>query len=606
MISRIKAQKENAAAPPGNPSRRLMGRSEMNDPLEREADRMADQAMEQGAAPLLPRALRTGGAGGEEWSGGVPLEPAVRSRMEGALGYDFSKVRVHTGAEADGWARSYGALAYTSGRNLVFGNGQYRPSTSEGQKLLAHELTHVVQQDRVAHAPPLQRKAKATRFQDEPTLDDISNGTKVLKKGDKGEAVIRVTTALSELGFYKIFIIDENFDAVLTWAVSDYQDAKGLKGKVPDGTVEKQTFDKLDQDFSAGAGFKVERNVLGKQKSGSLLTETQSLDPAERAASMKAISTEPPVNPVTGLPPTFKEDVPGKGKYGDRLRDAVDAEILAEWNSMGKGATAKHADPSKLYDAPTVDAIAVESQKATDAVFGEYIKGTPHPPLKLGVNVSDAFKRKEDTLTAGGAAAEDAAVSWRVQKILDGDEVVKGIDREHGAIQTRAAEKAIVGPIKTALMAKYRDKLLETHKAWPGFESGGVVFVQLFKGATPDKQKRERWDFFQTFIHEYIHSLEHADHVTFRHGLDEQKGGFTLREGTTDYFTKIVWSSITIDEPLRKKIEGPVHDPANVFAIPALNTYPEAVNAERLAGVVGIRNVAAAFFLGKVDLIGKP
>jgi hypothetical protein len=156
------------------------------------------------------------------------------------------------------------------------------------------------------------------------------------------------------------------------------------------------------------------------------------------------------------------------------------------------------------------------------------------------------------------------------------------------------------------MMIKYRSKLLELHKAWPGFEENNEVFVQLFKGTSPDEQRRERWRFLQTFIHEYIHSLEHADHVAYRGGKDEKKGGKTLREGTADYFTKIVWNSITIDDAMRARIEASANDPKVKFAVPPLNTYPEAKNAERLAGVVGIRNVAAAFFLGQVDLVGKP
>jgi peptidoglycan hydrolase-like protein with peptidoglycan-binding domain len=470
--------------------------------------------------------------------------------------------------------------------------------------LLAHELAHVVQQRTQAGVPSPQLKAAATRFQDEATLDAISDGKKVLKRGDKGEAVIRVTTALSELGYYTNSTIDENFGTVLTRAVSSYQTAKGLKGTVPDGTVDKNTFDKLDHDFSAG--FQVERDVLAKQRSSDILNQTQSLDPAERAASARAISTETPVT-ASGLPPVFRADVPGKGNYGARLRAAVEKEILDEWTTMAKGKTADRAKPGALYDAATVDPIALAAQAAVDAVFGEYTKGRPvTPPLKLGVTVADAWTKKENTLAAGGAAAEDAAVDWRVQKILDGDQAVRLLDREHGAIQSRGPENAIVGPIKADMKVKHRAELLELHKAWPGFEQGGIVFVQLFKGATPDRQRFDRWDFFQTFIHEYIHSLEHTDHITYRSGLGEQKGGFTLREGTTDYFTKIVWNSLTINEALRARIEGPVHDPNNQFPIQPLNTYPEADNAERLAGVVGIRNVAAAFFLGKVDLIGKP
>lgn len=81
------------------------------------------------------------------------------------------------------------------------------------------------------------------------------------------------------------------------------------------------------------------------------------------------------------------------------------------------------------------------------------------------------------------------------------------------------------------------------------------------------------WDYYQTFIHEYIHTLEHPDFTTYRESIAEQKGGFTLREGTDDYFTKIVWSGITIDDALRKTIEGTFHKPLKKLKIQALNTY---------------------------------
>jgi len=84
--------------------------------------------------------------------------------MESRFGYDFSQVRVHAGDEAAESARAINAAAYTRGRHVVFGPGQYRPGTTEGQHLLAHELTHVVQQasGRLHSAPTLQRKAAST------------------------------------------------------------------------------------------------------------------------------------------------------------------------------------------------------------------------------------------------------------------------------------------------------------------------------------------------------------------------------------------------------------------------------------------------------------
>ncbi|MGB7424745.1 MAG: DUF4157 domain-containing protein [Ornithinimicrobium sp.] len=79
-------------------------------------------------------------------SAGRPLEDPVRADMEGRLGHDFSDVRVHDDGPAAASASSVGAHAYTVGSNIVFQRDAYDPSSSQGQRTLAHELTHVVQQ----------------------------------------------------------------------------------------------------------------------------------------------------------------------------------------------------------------------------------------------------------------------------------------------------------------------------------------------------------------------------------------------------------------------------------------------------------------------------
>jgi hypothetical protein len=66
--------------------------------------------------------------------------------MEAHFGHDFSRVRIHTDADAAHAAESMKAVAYTVGSDVVFGHGQYAPQTAQGQWLIAHELTHVVQQ----------------------------------------------------------------------------------------------------------------------------------------------------------------------------------------------------------------------------------------------------------------------------------------------------------------------------------------------------------------------------------------------------------------------------------------------------------------------------
>ncbi|HVF66316.1 MAG TPA: DUF4157 domain-containing protein [Pyrinomonadaceae bacterium] len=79
-------------------------------------------------------------------SHGRGLDPSARAQFEPRFGRDFSDVRVHTDARAAESAKALGALAYTFGNHIVFDSGRYAPASPEGRRLLAHELTHVVQQ----------------------------------------------------------------------------------------------------------------------------------------------------------------------------------------------------------------------------------------------------------------------------------------------------------------------------------------------------------------------------------------------------------------------------------------------------------------------------
>lgn len=77
---------------------------------------------------------------------GQPLDKTTRDYFEPRFGMDFSRIRVHTGSKAEDSASSINAHAYTLGNNVVFGRGQYQPQTIRGKRLLAHELTHTMQQ----------------------------------------------------------------------------------------------------------------------------------------------------------------------------------------------------------------------------------------------------------------------------------------------------------------------------------------------------------------------------------------------------------------------------------------------------------------------------
>jgi hypothetical protein len=164
----------------------------VDDPLEHEADRVADHVMRmpdpnahgftQGTNAVQrkcaactdeesvarkaadPAVIPDGGMASMSVdealaSPGRPLDATTREFFEPRFGQNFSRVRVHTDDRSSGSARSIGALAYTVGSDIVFASGRYAPGTDSGRSLLAHELTHVMQQSQgartnVAHESP--------------------------------------------------------------------------------------------------------------------------------------------------------------------------------------------------------------------------------------------------------------------------------------------------------------------------------------------------------------------------------------------------------------------------------------------------------------------
>jgi Domain of unknown function (DUF4157) len=167
-----------------------------NDPLEREADRVADQVMAAPAHPAVSGALPciqryaegtdTAPASVDHvlTSSGKPLETALQQDMEKRFGQDFSRVRVHTGAAAEQSARDVSAHAYTVGHNMVFGAGQFAPGTKEGRRLIAHELTHVMQQGG-ASTYTLQRAETDTSKNCQPLADTKSDVNAKINKSLK-------------------------------------------------------------------------------------------------------------------------------------------------------------------------------------------------------------------------------------------------------------------------------------------------------------------------------------------------------------------------------------------------------------------------------------
>lgn len=165
-VVRLLEERAEAPGPPARPGSLVVGSA--LDPAEREADVMAAGVMkhlgvrpvhfqDRGASARRLADEVIGPEGGQTSrdtdaliqrarSAGQGLPSGLRVSMEDAFGADLSSVRVHTGPAAQEASARLGARAFTHGSDVFFGRGEYRPGTSEGQHVLAHELTHTLQQ----------------------------------------------------------------------------------------------------------------------------------------------------------------------------------------------------------------------------------------------------------------------------------------------------------------------------------------------------------------------------------------------------------------------------------------------------------------------------
>ena len=250
-------------------------------------------APEHDVPPIVHEVLR---------SPGQPLNAATRAFMEPRFGHDFSRVRVHTDAKAAESARAVNARVYTVGENVVFGAGQFMPTAHTGQRLLVHELAHVMQQgnnqtvmqhsslaiskpddasereaDRIADgvmgcsaranlqtdtrksggSVMLQRTIgdghdlRSPRFAGHPVLEACFDNERLLQFGSRGPAVEKIQQALIDAGVpLPVFGVDGIFESETQGAVRNFQQAHELS---PDGIVGPITMGSLDGFFAPRA-----------------------------------------------------------------------------------------------------------------------------------------------------------------------------------------------------------------------------------------------------------------------------------------------------------------------------------------------------------------
>ena len=185
---------------------------------------------------------------------GTALPDRVRNSMESSVGVDFSNVKIHTDSNAVQMSKDLKAQAFTLGSDIYFNNGKYNPENKDGQHLLAHELTHVVQQNannkKVQRLPDDKHDLTATLLSGDPILEKTFDNEAVIGKfsNSKGEHVERIQKALIQLGIeLPQFGADGKYGTETENAVKDFQQKAGMSKKEWDGIIGRKTLGLLDR-----------------------------------------------------------------------------------------------------------------------------------------------------------------------------------------------------------------------------------------------------------------------------------------------------------------------------------------------------------------------
>jgi Domain of unknown function (DUF4157) len=223
--------------------------------------------------------------------GGSPLDANTRSAMERAFNNDFSGVQIHTGQESANLNKSLGARAFTHGNDIFFNSGEYQPQSSQGKHLLAHELTHTIQQggaiQRKAETPPVAAVGKQSISSSEvvDVSTDIFNPSEKVKaeieeQGDKGLDVRIIIKGLTSEGHVKIKLDKQGYDSIgkgsmrllndwtdklggmyINFTVKNNQIAGGFAALTPGGGDPNDWLQTLREKSAilGGLGLKIER-----------------------------------------------------------------------------------------------------------------------------------------------------------------------------------------------------------------------------------------------------------------------------------------------------------------------------------------------------------
>lgn len=326
------------------------------------------------ALPIVQDVLR---------SPGQTLDADTRVFMEPRFGHDFSRVRIHTDARAADSAEAVNALAYTVGRDVVFRAGRYAPGTAAGRELLAHELTHIVQQTATSGGALAPEAAAETQAR--------SSGRRIAAS-DASRVEARVPTGTVQRQKDKN-PLDEKAKAIIAKAKDD-------KTKVEERAVE--AVKSLIKEYYSSDASKVDFVVYDDKKAGDGLSVT-SKGSGEKTTGIIYVGM------------TFLEGVTERHLARRVLQVGHELEHIDQWR---KGMAGGKKSDEREFLAFYHEALATEKPgtgrmtRSTrvlliDAALGYYYCLTAEQQKQYAANKKELLDRRPEEVKAGGRESTD-------------------------------------------------------------------------------------------------------------------------------------------------------------------------------------------------------
>ena len=420
-------------------------------------------------------------------SAGAAMNPSLLHEMEGAFEADFSNVRIHTDSSAERLNRSLGAQAFTCGTHIYFNKGGYRPETYDGRHLLAHELTHVVQQAGVARPVGIGAAGKSGTTQTRPLTGLVQRKSE--KDSDFVPYRIYVSRPMSREEFQAL-AMQQIFGAVIPKGV--WENAKDSYG--PDKSpytvnVDVQLLKKYRGEASRERGIPTESGggITGAEERAKTFHATKESD--EKSALMDEIDRRYFEAVGDQTKTKIKSSEKGKAALWSTIRDEVlfqheyvknlppNVKELIKFGTSGRELTP--ADYDRLFS------IAKKIEKMPAGQASDYASKVTGATTDLNVleasldkYIAEAAARdkqteERDTLQTKLLGLEDVYKNYRIYKSLQS--AGSGL-----AVAGRYSPGAVGAGVGNTMEAMKARKELETQLQAHGF-SGIADFEQHIK-----------------------------------------------------------------------------------------------------------------------------